>query len=155
MKIVMDSRLIHLYQKMLLIPLDPRSENMRPNLRVPANEKQDINIIKALYKIKISGARFCKLPSNEGELKEYIKADKDLPECCVKGFDIQKINQRTNELNDPYEDLGEECKLLAEAEECGANIILTTNPNFITNLSNKAINVRILKPSDYSKETNA
>jgi hypothetical protein len=80
-------------------------------------------------------------------LNENLKTNNKLTECCVRGFDIHNINQRANELQDPYEDLGEECKLLAEAEECGVSILLTTNGSFKDNLQRKAKNnLRILHP---------
>jgi hypothetical protein len=148
MKIAMDSGLLHLYERMLN-PSD-RQKEPRPNLRYSANDKKAFDIIDALEKIYKSGARFCKLPSNEEVLKQNTKTDKNLPECCVKGFDIQKISRRKDELQDFHEDL-EDRKLLAEAEECGVNILLTTIGSFKENLQGKAKNnVRIFHPIDYA-----
>jgi hypothetical protein len=150
MKIAMHSDLIHLYERMLN-PND-RQKETRPGLRYSEIDQEAFKIIDALDKIYKSGARFCKLPSNEIALKKFPKADKSLPECCVRGLDLQKINKRIDELRDHDEDLEEECKLLAEAEECGVNILLTRNGKFIRELGKKSKNVMILKPPDYLKE---
>jgi len=150
MKIAMDSGLLPYYERMLN-PNDRQAKNPPTNLRYSTVDRETFDIIDSLEKIHKSGARFCKLPSNEEALKQNPKADKNLPECCVKGFDLQKINKRINELRDPFEDLDDCCKFLAEAEECGANILFTTNESFKQNLQNKS-NVRVLHPIEYSKE---
>ncbi len=150
MKIAMDSELIPLYERMLN-PYD-RQKKSEPNLRYTINDKIAFDIIDALEKIHKSGAIFCKLPINKDVLKENSKSDKELSECCIKGVDIHKIHQRTNELDNAYDDLKKECSLLAEAEECRVNILLTTNGNFIDSLCSKANDVRILHPVNYSKE---
>jgi hypothetical protein len=153
MKIAMDSRLIPLYQKML----SPyRQIKPSTNLRYSPEDKEDFDIIDALDKIsKIDPPpRFCKLPSNEAALKENPTADEKLPECCRRGIDIHKINninRRTDALQDSFEDL-EYCKLLAEAEECKVNVLLTRKDEFIKKLSGEARGVRITKPADYFKE---
>jgi len=152
MKIPMDSSLLTLYERML-DPNDRQSRTLRPNLRYSAIEKEPFDIIDALEIIhKKIGSHFCKLPSIKMALKQNTKADESLAECCVKGLDIQKINKRVDELNDPDKDLNQECSLLAEAEACGVNILLTQNGAFKQNFQYKANNVRILHPIDYAEE---
>ena len=142
MKIAMDSSIFDLYERML----DPNNRQLKKlpsGTRYSSIEQEAFDIIDALENIHKSGAIFCRLPSNKVVL--------NLPECCIKGFDIHKINKRTDELNGPYEDLREECKLLAEAEQCGVSIILTRNGNFIK-LTGKSDSVKIIKPIDYFKK---
>jgi hypothetical protein len=150
MKIAMDSELIPLYERMLN-PLD-RQKEPKPNLRYSVNDKNTFNIIDALEKIHKSGAIFCKLPFNKEALIKNSKADTQLSECCIKELDIHNCYQRINELKNSHDNLEEECRLLAEAEQCGVNILLTTNGKSINNLHSKANDVRILHPINYSNE---
>ena len=142
MKIAMDSRLIPLYQRMLN-PSDRQSKKVSSS-RYSAIDREIFNIIDALEKIYNKLKKyFCRLPSNKETLK--------LLECCVEEYDVQKINKRVYELQEFHDDL-EDCQLLAEAEECGVNILLTRDGSFKQNLQHKANNVRILHPIYYAKE---
>ena len=140
MKIAMDSSVIDRFERILRnIPI--------------LTEKEE----KALLEIKESRARFCKLPSNI----KYFRANKSgdkfyaeeyLPHCSEKQLDDQIIKKRVYELSKPSEKLEEECELLAEAEEYGVSIILTTSGNFINELARKSNKVKIMKPSEYVKK---
>jgi hypothetical protein len=140
MKIAMDSSVIDRFERIL--------RNI-PNL----TDKEE----KALLEIKESGALFFKLPSNieyfqKNKSGEKFLAEEYLRYCREVQLDDQKIKERINELTDPYEDLEDECKLLAEAEQCGVNVILTTIGNFISELAGKANKVKIIRPTDYFKK---
>jgi hypothetical protein len=156
-KIAMDSTLIPLYRLMIMTPCLQIQPG--PNLRYPPSEQEDRDIINALYKILTSlnpPPRFCKLPCNETALKDHPIDKEKFPDCCRKGFDTNKINNvniRMDELKDFQEKLAEECRLLAEAEVCGVNILLARNRSFNQNLQNRAKNkVKIFHPIDYSNE---
>jgi len=153
MKIAMDSRLIPLFRMML----NPSRQIVPgPNLRYWPSEKEAFDIVDDLDKISKSDPipRFCRLPSNEEALKENQIRKDNLPDCCRKGFNINKknnINKRIDELRDFHADLYKECKLLAEAEQCKVNVIITIKEEFINKLSGKAKGIRIIKPADYFK----
>src|SRR5208283_4994475 len=136
MKIAMDSSVLDLYERMLN-PNDHKSKKVPPGLRYI--DQEAIDIIDALEKIHKSGARFCLLPSNIEELQRIKrpKSEGYLRRCCGKELDSQKQQIRVNELNDSDE---EACMLLAEAEECGVNVLLTTCGSFKENLQHKAKN---------------
>lgn len=153
MKIAMDSNVLDLYERMLN-PNDRRLEKMPPGKRYSPNDREAFDIIDALENIHKSGAYFCLLPSNIEELQHINrpKIQRILGRCCEKELDSQKQQIRVNELNDSNEDL-ERCMLLAEAEECGVNVLLITYRSFKKNLQHKAKNnVKIFHPVDYSNE---
>ena len=146
MKIAMDSSVLDIYERML-DHNDRRLNKLPQNFRYSANDERAFDMIDALDKINKTLVSFCRLPSNEDALKRNPKANKHLFECCIEGYDIQSINKRINELHGFYDNLENCCKLLSEAEECGVNIILTTNGLFKNNLQSKAKNnIKILHP---------
>jgi hypothetical protein len=127
----------------MLNPYDRQSKKVHSG-RYSAVDREIFNIIDALEKIYNKLKKyFCKLPSNTEMLK--------LPECCLEEYDVQNLNKRVHELQEFHDDL-EDCQLLAEAEECGVNILLTRNASFKQNLQHQANNVRILHPIYYAKE---
>jgi hypothetical protein len=137
MKVAMDPSVLDLFERFL---------NDWPIV----NKEQE-----ALMEIHKSGVRFYLLPCNIEELRSIKRAEveKYLSKCHERELDSHKIIKRINDLNDPHDNLGEEeYRLLAEAEECGINIILTTNGNFIHELTGKSNSVKIMKPTDYFKK---
>ncbi|MGD0218239.1 MAG: hypothetical protein ABSC45_12130 [Desulfobaccales bacterium] len=120
---------------------------------IPILSEQEEN---ALVEIIKSGTHFCKLPSNV----EYFQKNKSgfhaegyLGKC--REVDDQSIKKRMTELIDPdevLEDLEDEYKFLAEAEESGVEVILTTLGNFINDLAKKTNKVKIMKPTDYVRK---
>jgi hypothetical protein len=119
---------------------------------IPGSLNEDEHI---LNNMQYSNVSFCLLPinieylHNKGQAKIIINI---LKKCRTRISDNQnqKINQRTNELLEHYGEREDCCRLLAEAEECGVNFLLTRNGNFISELGRKAKNVKIIRPIDFA-----
>jgi hypothetical protein len=153
MKIAMDSSVLDLYERMLDLN-DRQSKKLPPGKRYSRIEQEAFDIIDALENIHKSRAHFCLLPSNIDELQRIKrpKLERFLGKCCEGELDSQKQKIRLEEMNASNEDL-ERYMLLAEAEECGVNILLTRYGSFKQKLQQKAKNnIKICHPIDYAKE---
>jgi len=68
-------------------------------------------------------------------------------------IDPTKLNHLKSKLLKDHPKGEKDCKLLAEAELSGMNIVLTNDNDFIQNLSSKTA-ITILKPSEYLSKLN-
>ena len=85
-----------------------------------------------------------KNPNHRKQHKSFIKTLLLEP----RNMDEAKIKERTNELSQYHLGMAD-CRILAEVEDIGLDVLLTYDTKFIDRLAHQSRSVRVQRPSEY------
>lgn len=78
----------------------------------------------------------------------HLEFSKPLFHLCHV-HDPVNVHMRTEQFSKLHTNGSKDCRLLAEAEDCGLNFLLTYDTDFLKFLTNASNITKVIKPSDY------